>query len=725
MSNKPEQRYVVAVIMALLFGVVEWTGAQSPSTRLHSPGISFADAHAGFDEPHSPSTRPAADTLFRVLEQIEVTATRQARSITRVPGRVGVVTADELSLTPAATVADALRGISGVHSSASMGFFTMRPAVTVRGLSGEEQSRTLVLVDGVPVNNTDSGGVNWNSIHLAGVQQIEVYKGPGSTLYGSNAMGGVINIRTREQQTPLAGSAGLSHGTYNTTRAHLGVSGRITDRITLQASGFGARSDGYNATPLTQRPSPDVTLPRYVDEHGLNVRARYRLTDRMHVSAGYERFRNERGEGIEIREPGTYRRFDQDRVHGDIRGELGRTRYHLRAFFQRESYFRASERLSGGNYSLFHVASDRDDRGLSLDLSTEAGPRHSLSGGWEWRSGSVDGGDFYQTSDDVVLNGGTLTSMALWAQDEITLPGERVHLQLGVRLDHVTFHDGFFEATPGIGFQGQPLSRFNDQVIDHNRWITLSPRAAVRYTPVPELGGYVAYSRGFRASILDDLSRTGIFRGRIKVANADLGPETLDNIEAGLDWRPGWRWLISPTVFYAHGNDFLYYVSFGLDDGLQVWRRENVSSVRMSGAELDVHFYASDALTLTGSYSLHTSEILSFPGRTDLEGKQLTFTPRHQLSGSAQWRNRLVDTGVRVLYRGAQFTSDDNNAAGDGTGELDAFITLDLIFSRSLHQGITLSLDLHDITDNRYMESTDLMSPGRMLYLGLRYDLSR
>ncbi len=667
-----------------------------------------------------------SDTLYRVLDEIEVTATKNVRALSEVPGRVGIISAEELSLTPAATMADAMRNVSGVNTSSSLGFFTMRPSVTVRGLSGEEQSRTLVLIDGVPINNSDTGGVNWNSISTANVKQVEVYKGPGSSLYGSNAMGGVINIITRTPVEPFSASAGLSYGTFSTWRSNLSLTGRATNRLSIHLHGFLTNSDGYNPVPQAERTEPDFTVPRYIEDAGLHSKVTWKASELAEVTAVYDYCQNERGEGIVIEEPGMYRKFDMNRVRLGVRGERNAFRYALNSFYQREDYFRVSERgTPGQNYSRFNVESDRDDMGVTLDLFQDAGRNNALTGGAEFKVGSVNGGDFYQTSDDVVINRGKMRFLAGYLQDEISLLNRRMHLLLGLRYDYVTFYDGYFFATEGIMFRGEPLAGYNNDNIESNSWSTLSPRIALRYNPTDHLSGYASYARGFRASILDDLSRTGIFRGRIKIANSELGPETLDNFEIGLDVRPFWRLSISPTLFYSHGNDFLYFVSFEMPDGSQVWRRENVSSVRMGGAELDVRYFLSDALTLTANYTRYQSEIRSFPDQPELEGKELTYTPRHQARAIIQWRNPIADLGLIVHFKGSQFSSDDNNTDGEGIPEIDAWTTFDLMVSRRFLDSVSAAIQVIDVLDNRYLETIDVMSPGRMIHLSINYDIAR
>lgn len=140
-----------------------------------------------------------ADTAL-VLQEVVVTGSRSERPVTQSPGSISVVTPLLLRNSPAQSVDDILTMISGVNTTRSDGMSNIHSNVSIRGLAGDEQGRTLVLFDGLPINTSDEGSVNWNSIHPDNIQRIEVFKGPGSSLYGNNAMGGVINIISKKDR---------------------------------------------------------------------------------------------------------------------------------------------------------------------------------------------------------------------------------------------------------------------------------------------------------------------------------------------------------------------------------------------------------------------------------------------------------------------------------------------------------------------------------------------
>lgn len=159
--------------------------------------------------------------------------------------------------------------ISGVNTTRSNGIVDMHTNVSIRGLSGDEQGRTLVLFDGVPINTSDEGSVNWNSIHMDNVQRIEVFKGPGSSLYGNNAMGGVINIISKKARQPFSINASASYGSLNTWLASLGISSKLSDKFSVFLSGYYNRSDGFNNIPDSLRTVPDYSVPRFMKEGGV------------------------------------------------------------------------------------------------------------------------------------------------------------------------------------------------------------------------------------------------------------------------------------------------------------------------------------------------------------------------------------------------------------------------------------------------------------------------
>ena len=127
---------------------------------------------------------------------IVVTATRSARALSDVPASVSVVTSDQIEGTPARTIDDVLRRVPSVDLpiASTDEQHPTDTIVSMRGLSG---IRSLVLLDGVPLNDSFFGYVQWSEAPVDTIDRVEVVRGGGATLWGNYAMGGVINILTR------------------------------------------------------------------------------------------------------------------------------------------------------------------------------------------------------------------------------------------------------------------------------------------------------------------------------------------------------------------------------------------------------------------------------------------------------------------------------------------------------------------------------------------------
>jgi outer membrane cobalamin receptor len=137
------------------------------------------------------------------LEPVVVSAGRVEQALQDVPSNVTVLTRDDIERSAARTVDDLLRQIPGFslfRRSSSLVANPTTQGVSLRGIGPSGVSRTLVLLDGVPLNDPFGGWVCWSKVPLESIERIEVVRGGGSALYGNYALGGVINIVTRKPQ---------------------------------------------------------------------------------------------------------------------------------------------------------------------------------------------------------------------------------------------------------------------------------------------------------------------------------------------------------------------------------------------------------------------------------------------------------------------------------------------------------------------------------------------
>ncbi len=643
------------------------------------------------------------------IDEIVVTGTKTLRNLREVPARISVINSNIIESTPAMQVDDILRFTPGINVNRSSGIYSQRPMVTLRGLSGDEQSRTLVLINGVPVNTSDEGGVNWNRINQYDIERIEVFKGPGSSLYGNNAMGGVINIITKKPSKPQEIFGAVSYGTFNTVRQDLNVRVRTDKGYYGTVSQYYLKSDGFNNVPDEKRTEYDIE--RSLEEIGVSVRAGFDKSKWLNWELQYDVFRDKRGEGYQIYAPeGCYRNFSTNLFRGNLKGGDNKTHYDLNLYYQLEHYYDINEKLKGSSYTRYDVNSFRKDMGALFNINRELSENNTITAGFELKKGSIDGGDYYQTPRqvndstqvyDTVYNAGTISTLAVYIQDEHAFLDNKIRLIIGLRYDRVSFTDGEYKST-------DPWNTI-PKLKDHT-WSELSPRVGLRFNFIEEVSTYLSYSHGFRASILDDLTRTGWMWVGPKYANPELGPESMNNYEIGLDVFPVNKLKVSASAYYALGKDFLYYVSTG-DSlyGRPIYIRKNVTNVTMKGAEVEISYELLEDLNVIANYAYCDAKIDEFTERPELENKYLKYSPKHTASASLFWNNKIINTSIRGFYKGEQYSDDAN------TVKIYSYFTMDIMLSKQIMQNFIISLDVQDVFNNQHMETGDYISPGRII----------
>ncbi len=641
------------------------------------------------------------DSIKKIeLNEFVVTATKTERDPREIPARISIINASEIENTVIMQVDDIIRYTPGVNINRSTGIYSMRPMVTLRGLSGDEQSRTLVLVNGVPVNTSDEGGVNWNRFNQYDIERIEIFRGPGSSLYGNNAMGGVINIITKNPEKPQEVNAGVSYGTYNTFRQDLNLRLRNENGYYGTLSQYYIQSDGYINVPDSNRTQFDIA--RYLESVGVSARIGNDQNQWFNWELQYDIYRDKRGEGYQIYTPdGCYRNFHTNLIRGQLKGSNAKTLYHLNLYYQLENYYDVNEQMRT-IYSRYDVNSFRKDYGLFFNLNREILKHNTLTTGFEYKIGSVHGGDYYQTEPyDTVLNAGMLTTLAGYIQDEHSFLNEQIIFVGGVRYDYVTFSDGKYYTT-------NPWNTI-PELVDHS-WAEVSPRAGLRFNFFENLSGYLSYSHGFRASILDDLTRTGWMWVGPKYANPELEPESINNYEIGADLYLFNEFKLSMSAYVMLGDDFLYYVSTG-DSlfGRPIFRRENVTNVLVKGIEAELDYHVTENIQMKAGYTYADSRITSFEERPELEDNKLKFVPLHNASLSIFWKFRFFNISGRAIYKGSQFGDDVNQII------LDDYASFDLMISKTIRDKFTVSFEVQNLFNEKHMETIDYISPGRLL----------
>ncbi|MCF8221538.1 MAG: TonB-dependent receptor [Bacteroidales bacterium] len=666
-------------------------------------------------------------------DEIVVTGTKTERKLEDVPVRLELVSPRVFAEVPSVDVSGYLDRMSGIDVYNPGGFISHKTNITMRGMSGTNQARVLVLVDGTPINKADGGSVNWNLIQTDQLEKIEITKGPGSSLYGGNALGGVINMVTKKPGRKFQGYVKGEYGSLNTLGGRFNLSGNTgagTDKgFYYSINGYYRQSDGYINLALegddyTYMPEPDTastTIKNDMQEYGVDLKAGYSFDENNSLELVLNYYDDKRGSGFRyFTEEGST--MDHDTYSGRMtyKGRAGKVKINSSLYVRQENYLKLHDDDRESKY--YAVESDRRDMGFLFHASMPLGRMSTLTAGFDLKNGSVDAVDVYQMVSDKVYNRGKMNSYAFFVQDEFRAFDEKLILIGGLRFDNARYYDGAYYIEDGTSATSI-LTGLEDRNQDEYKWNALSPRLSAQYKFSENFRMYAVYSHGFRPSVLDDLCRSGFVRGGFKKANPLLDPENLDSYEAGADIHLGGLTL-SPSFYFSKGKDFMYYVSTG--DSLTFFGRkrpvrkvENIGGVEIKGAEVKLKYDFNRGVGVFANYSYTDSRITEFnpeysSQNEDITGKYLTYVPFNNFSAGLSWRNKIVNAAAVMNYKGKHYANDMNSIV------IDPFSAFDIRIWKTIGQ-FNFKLDVENILNNIALIDDGYINYGRFVRMELTY----
>jgi len=653
------------------------------------------------------------------ISEVVVTANRSFRYIDDIPARVTVIDSKTIDELPVQTVDEILRYIANVNVNRSWGIFSKNSSVTMRGLDGS--SRVLVLIDGAPMNKSAGGLINWSMISVSTIDKIEVIKGPASTIYGNNAMGGVISIITKNPTKPIEGEAGFLISSYNTLGGNFNLSGtnvKNNKGFLWSFNSFYRQGDGYYLDPEEVRDSNDVKAG--LKEYNITGKIGYSFNANHKIEVSFQTYDDYRGQGRQVYEDlGDYVSLNTNFFKANYQGIFNHTLINVLAFYQHENEFKQTESISSnsGKYKLSERDSYKNDYGLWVNATTYISDKNTLTYGVDIKSGDAVVTTTYITSTDILKYDGNLNFIGFYFQDEMKLLNDRIIIEAGARMDFSKYYNGSLDVenpTSNTGFIN-PI----DENFSSSNWSSFSPKLAIRYKFNKANSLYISYSNGFMPPKLDDLSKSGKIRKGFKIANPELGPEYITNYEIGLNMKIFEKLTIEPSIYYSIGKDFQYFVgtgdsiNTGGDIAKPVYQRQNIAKVEIIGAEITINYLITENIRIATNYTFNHSTIKEFikPDNyeKDITGNFLIEVPKHMAYLGFGWRNKYLNTTISYNYISSQWYDDENTIL------IDAYDMVDLQISKQFAKKFTASLDIQNIFDNEYIDRKGYLSPGRFI----------
>jgi outer membrane receptor protein involved in Fe transport len=628
-----------------------------------------------------------------VAEQITVTANRTSTRLIETPTSVVVLSPQDLAATAALTTDDILRQVAGFSLFRRTDSRTANPTaqgVSLRGLGASGASRALVLADGFPLNDPFGGWVYWSRVPRAEIGRLEVASGGASHLYGSDAMGGVVEV-LRKPADRSAFALDTSYGNEDTPDVSFTGSKQLGNWAGA-LSGELFRTDGY--IPVSQDLRGSVDTPAD-SEHGVGeVTVRRNFGDRGSAFARGSLFGEDRDNGTRLQTNSTTVReldFGTNWLNQDL-GSLT-----LRAYLSRQVL----------NQTFSAVTVDRDSEaltrvqrvpaqqvGFSGQWSRPLGTRQNLVAGIEqW---TVHGED-----DETVFSSGTATSLANaggreanWGGylEDIVRVTDRWLLTLSGRVDRWQNYDAFSARIPLSALTTATVTPFDDRSETF-----FSPRLALLHRLTRNLALTASGYRSFRAPTLNELYRSFRVGNVFTQANDQLRAERLTGGEVGAIVS-GWdqRFMLRGNFFWSEITRPIGNVTQSVTPTLITRRRQNLGRTRSRGVELELSGRVTNSFTLSGAYELTDATVARFPADSTLEGLEIPQVPRNQFTFQARYSKPFLLLGLQGRFVGDQFDDDRNTLL------LERYFTMDLMASHPLRPGVELFVAAENLLNQRY-----------------------
>jgi outer membrane receptor protein involved in Fe transport len=695
------------------------------------------------------------DTLRQItMDEVVITANRYNQQLINTGASVDVMRAGEINLLPAQNFTGILSYLPGIYTTSTDGM-GLNPQISIRGFYGGGEAEYLtVMVDGIPINDLESGLANWNQVPLNEINRVELLRGGSSTIYGDAAMGGVLNIRTVGDGKPFTtakvgyGSFGsyeigaahggkIGEGTYELYANHNATDG-FRDHAKWSTINFGgkvklpiSRNSTLNFSTFNQILSADdpgflfqqqIDADRnqslaYFRQDGQNVNKYLaNLELRTHVNANTD---------LGINLSYQHKNSEKTRTFAQIPNVLIPTGegFYPAGLYDTTAYGDTKKRnLDTDQLNLaVRINSEIPDAGLHITGGIEGG-----YGGYNsqyadiFRGFENDYQNNYSPWDSLDTRGdGYRFTAAAYINGEIRL-AEPLTLLAGLRYDLIA--DDYTGKVPDTS-----VSKNNS---------ALSPKIALNLSTgkTDNYSGsiFVSYATAFKAPTIDqrtDLKSLNYFMFleagptlipiQIKAepfANANLKPQTSYNYEIGTYQFYKFSENLTAEISLA---GYLIKVKDEIDFDLMTQKYKNIIDTEHTGLETSVKVNLYKVFNGFVNYNYTQVEFAS----GENEGKSLKGIPQSVVSAGIAYAPE-TGFGASLLLDGASkiYLDDQNSATLDGHTILSTRLQYNLRF-------VTFSFDIKNIFDTSYcgtgyaLDSVNYLYPaaGRMFFGGASF----
>lgn len=614
------------------------------------------------------------------LKDVVVSATLSEHETRTAPASVTVVTREEIEASNPVDLLDAVRGEPGITlTGRSVGG---RKTMAMRGLEGKH---VLNLIDGRRISASDDtvghSDYQYGWLPLSVVERIEVIRGPMSTLWGSEALGGVVNLITRQPKDRWIGSVGINAADLSKgdggdrAGANLFVAGPLGAGLDLRLIGDMQR---VSAVPLKEDRRYSELEGRKTQAAGFTAGWNFLPGQRLEVGMidGHEeRWRGNVSTSSTAADDSYDDRYELERSHGHVSWQGQFNGWRAQANYYRSELDIVSKRNNG-------VAPTRPQNLRDAVFDGHAAIKlgsHTLTIGGEQRVETLENAGLIGGEDEA-------THKALFIQSESPLTTS-VILTAGLRADN---HEIF-----GTEY---------------------SPRAYLVWEATPELIVKGGYGHAFKAPTLKQISPNyvGAEGPHTFLGNANVKPESSDSLEIGVDWQRG-NLNLRGVLYHTKVEDLISYTVVSIVGPRRTYLYDNISRAKVTGAEAGFTWAIRDGLT----WNVDLTLLKTRDGDT---GDELTGRPKVSLASRLDWQ---VGDGWSARAGMEHFGTQRVAVTTTSYGSLPSYSLWNASVAKQLGKGTSLRIGLENMGNTRLAEKSPNFSyaeRGRTLYARLRVD---
>ncbi len=638
------------------------------------------------------------------IPEVVVTAGARSQSIKLAAASIGVITARQIRSRQITTFDQAFDEMPGVvvtrASGANVSALSIRGASEVAG--GGVGNRVLLLIDGRPSLSPESGGALWNLVPLSSVERIEVVRGAYSALYGSSAMGGVINVITRKAGEKPETRVHLNYGAYGPAPRSSEYR-NYGDYHTMEISHarrhgrFSWLVDGSWKSDAGHREKTAFDLWNGFAKVNWNIRPGHEVqlsvnSNRIQSDAPATWLSRRQAYSVADFKKDDYQ--DRSEWNADLlfKGILGdRLSYSSRIYHYR-------------NFSDFSFDSDPGNDSTNINIGKQIVKSYSVTAR---RLGNITQFDFFPGKKHYLIAGWDIKRDYILGVPDIYLYGERVAFGAGFYVqdefevtDRITLTaGGRFDVYHITGIQAE--ANFN-------------PKLAVRYQPNPNLVVRGLLAQAFRdPPVAERFIKFEQGGGLAFLPNPDLRPEKLDlSAELGATWSIKSKTTLEISAFYNHYRNLISFQQVSQPLEPLVYQVVNLRQALMQGIEFAIRHQFRPWLHANLAYTFLDARDIS-PERLN---DALAYKVRHTLGASVQVQYENFSLNLSNRYR----SRIEEVFIYPGNEPEAAFIACAKL-SWQPKTGSTFYLAVNNINDAQYEELERYRMPGRRFTVGIEY----